>query len=157
MKVHEKLHIVNAMVELARTGAVSTGTIGKLMGDKGEMLIAALTGASIGTSNQPGYDLLTENGDRIEVKTRRKTMRVCHVRTSKKGKFNKVAFIWYDAETLRPSAAYFLDHDSVWLHQKGEIAYIKQLNCMKHGTEILESANSGTALPCSTPLKPDRD
>ena len=53
------LAIINSVISiLHETDAASTGSMGKLLGDKAELILVEITGGSLTASNQPGYDVV---------------------------------------------------------------------------------------------------
>jgi len=141
-----KLEIINSVLAiLKQTGAASKGSMGKLMGDKAELVMAKMTEGKLAPSNQPGYDLIGKsflpdfpqsNNLKYEVKLRRVSVTSCNFEKSKIGKFNIGIVIWYDEVTLQPKSAFAIEHDIVKSFCKNERAHITPKVCKEHGVEF---------------------
>jgi len=143
-----KLETINSVLAvLKQTGAASQGSMGKLMGDKAELVMAKMTAGNLASSNQPGYDLIgksflpdfAQSADlKYEVKLRRMSVTSCNFEKSKIGKFNIGIVIWYNEVTLQPELAFAIEHDIVKDFCKNERAHITPKVCREHGVEFTE-------------------
>lgn len=142
------LSILNSVLDiLKQTGAASKGSMGKLMGDKAELVIQKMAAGSLASSNTPGYDLigrsflpelLSNRALKYEVKLRRVSVTSCNFEKSKIGKFDIGIVIWYDEETLLPLNAYAIKHNVVEEFCRNERAHITQKVCRDRGVEFTE-------------------
>lgn len=141
-----KLEIINSILSiLKQTNAASKGSMGKLMGDKAELVMEKMTGGVIYGANQVGFDLIG-NGFlpdlpqsqelKYEVKLRRSSVTSCNFEKSKIGKFDVGIVIWYDETTLLPTAAFAIEHDFVKDLCHGERAHITPKVCGDSGIEF---------------------
>ena len=132
---------------LHETGSASKGSMGKLMGDKAELVICQMTKGVLAPSNQPGYDLigkaflasLKQEGElRYEVKLRRNSVTACNFERSKIGKFDIGIVIRYDADTLLPSTAYAIPHVIIENICNDNRAHITLKVCREYGIDFIE-------------------
>lgn len=147
-----KLEIINSVLSiLNETEAASKGSVGKLMGDKAELVIEKMSSGVIYGSNQPGYDLigkafipeLPQSQElKYEVKLRRQSVTSCHFEKSKIGKFDVGIVIWYNEITLQPISAFAIEHSVVEELCLGKRAYITPKVCRNRGTEFTKLLES---------------
>lgn len=143
-----KLEIINSVLSiLKQTNAASKGSMGKLMGDKAELVMEKMTDGVIYGANQVGYDLigkgflpeLNQSQElKYEVKLRRTSVTSCNFEKSKIGKFDVGIIIWYDATTLLPTSAFAIKHSFVKELCHDERAHITPKVCREHGIEFTE-------------------
>jgi hypothetical protein len=149
---HSNLKILNSVINiLHQTQVASKGSMGKLMGDKAELVMIKMTNGVLSKDNNPGFDLigpsfipefdLGENC-RYEVKLRRKSVTACNFEKSKIGKFDIGIVIWYDAENLQPYQAFALSHDVVEKLCHSARAHITPKVCREQGYEFTEELKS---------------
>ncbi|PSW16887.1 hypothetical protein C9I98_20285 [Photobacterium sanctipauli] len=146
------LKVLNSVITLLdEIGAVSKGSMGKLMGDKAELVICLMTNGKLSASNQPGYDLIgtsllpdleQDKELRYEVKLRRSSVTACNFENSKLGKFDVGIVIWYDETTLQPSAAFAIPHSVIEDLARGKRAHITKKICREHGFDFLNQLYS---------------
>jgi hypothetical protein len=142
------LSILNSVLSiLKQTGAASKGSMGKLMGDKAELVILKMVDGTLAASNSPGYDLigksflpemLSNSELKYEVKLRRLSVTTCNFEKSKIDKFDIGIVIWYDEETLLPALAFAIHHEVVKEFCSNERAHITAKVCKERGVEFTE-------------------
>ena len=128
-----------------KTKACSKGSIGKLMGDKAELVMQNMTNGILSKDNNPGYDLIgrsfissitADNELRYEIKLRRNSVTACNFEKSKIGKFDVGIIIWYDPESLQPTLAYALEHAIVQRLCHSARAHITPKVCREFGHDF---------------------
>lgn len=141
-----KLEIINSVMSiLKQTNAASKGSMGKLMGDKAELVMEKMTEGTIHGANQVGFDLIgnaflpelpQETELKYEVKLRRASVTSCNFEKSKIGKFDIGIVIWYDENTLLPISAFALEHHIIKELCHNERAHITPKVCRENGVEF---------------------
>lgn len=140
------LEILNSVINiLYQTQVASKGSMGKLMGDKAELVMLAMADGVLAKDNNPGYDLIGQSfipeldqghDCRYEVKLRRKSVTACNFDKSKMGKFDIGIVIWYNPENLQPFQAYALSHDVIEKLCHSARAHITPKVCREQGYEF---------------------
>ena len=141
------IEVINLILEVLRkTDSASKGSIGKLVGDKAELVMVEITSGEQCESNNPGFDILGKaflpelpkiRKLKYEIKVRRSSGS-CNFGKSQLDKFDVGIVIWYDEKTLLPRSAFAIKHDVVKKHFKKERASITPKIFKKYGIDFTE-------------------